>query len=1165
MSVRLRRLGLATFLAVAATAAPASAASTRGYVVVLKDKPLASYAGGVAGRPATSPKATGAKKLSTRSAASREYTSYLDGRQSAVVGRLPGKRPEVLDRYRVALAGFAAILTPAQVRAARKDPAVAHVFKDRFQRAQDDAPASPAAQTALLDGPGGDSAAYLGLPAGLWSQAGTPGPDHAGEGVVVGVIDTGITPEHPSFADTPGGAGGPYLGLPFPPAPSTYTGYCGDPTDPDGLGFAKDPSFTCNNKLVGAEYFAKAATTFGTLNQDEKLSPRDTEGHGSHTASTAVGNFGVNPIIKGNDLAVNRISGVAPAAQLSVYKALWTDDNGDNGGYTSDLVAAIDAAVADGVDVISYSIGSSGTSILTADSLAFLNAADAGVFVSVSASNDGPDPGTIGDPAGVPWVTSAAAGSNGRTFAATLDIDGEQFTGASAGSGVTSPVGVVDAADIPAAGRTSEESELCLNGSLSAAAAGKIVLCKRGAPVRLQTSGEVARVGGVGEILYNQTQGNDLAGYPFIVPTIAVELDDGEAIKEIIADGAGGGVSATITAGASAANTPKKLAAFSSRGPSTASPDIAKPDVEAPGVDILGANTPIPIPGSAIAGTLFQVISGTSMAAPHVSGAGALLRQLHPAWTPAEIKSALMTTASSGVVTETGDPATPFDTGSGEIDPNKATNVGLVVDTTTADYVDYLNGPDGLDAGGDVPAVDLNLPSIAKASVLNSVTTARRFSSTLNGPKTYTVTASVPGFTVQLGGDVAGGQLTVPGGRSRTVALKATLNGAPYDEYAFGQMTLTPVGGGQALHLPISLKPVKLAAPDFVDVETDTPSGTAPLSVQTGFAGPLFGYATGLAAPNVRVGEKVSTDQTVSQNTPNAGNVHYDITVPEGADLLRAEITNSVPDDSDLDLYLYYDANGDGTFDDPDELYDLSATGASNEALLEFAPDPGKYRLVVNGFGTANPSTYDFTTWLVADKSPNDLADEPSVAITDPVTATLGGTVEPQLSYRGLNAAGSYVGVVRYSQAAGKPSGDSLLDASVVTVTKTKDEPVPTPTSTPTATPTTAPTATPTASPTASPTVTPTPRFTASFSKVHLLRKRTVRLTAKLSASAKLSARVTRKGKVRGKSRSVSVKKGTHTVRLRLNRKLRKGTYRMTIRAVGGGRLVTKTYKLKVK
>ena len=444
-----------------------------------------------------------------------------------------------------------------------------------------------------------------------------PGPDHAGEGVVVGVIDTGITPEHPSFADEPGGA------RPVPrsslPARAEHVHRHAAPTRPTAS--RPIPDFACNDKLIGAEYFDTCLHDFRHPQRRRVRSPRDTEGHGTHTASTAVGNFGVDPDIGGNDLGVNRISGIAPAAQLAVYKALWTDDNGDNGGYTSDLVDAIEAATADGVDVISYSIGSSGTSVLTADSLAFLGASDAGVFVSVSAGNDGPEPGTVGDPAGVPWVTGVAAGTNNRTFTATLTVDGQQFTGASAGTGVTSPVAVVDAADIPADGFTSEESELCLNDSLSDEAAGRIVLCKRGGPNRLETAGEVDRVGGVGEILYNQAQGNDLAAYPFILPTIAVELDDGEAIKAIIADGP---VEATISAGAAGTRTPKQLAAFSSRGPSTASPDIAKPDLEAPGVDILGANTPIPI-GPYLQGSLFQVISGTSMAAPHVSGAGALL------------------------------------------------------------------------------------------------------------------------------------------------------------------------------------------------------------------------------------------------------------------------------------------------------------------------------------------------------------------------------------------------------------------------------------------------------------------------------------------------------------------------------------------------------------
>jgi subtilisin family serine protease len=1076
-------------LACLVAASPASAAANDHYVVMLKAAPLASYRGEVRGFGATNPGVAGTRKVDARSGAGRAYAGYLTRRQNAVLDRLPGKRPSAIYSYRTAFAGFAAKLTRAQAIAARKDPSVARVFRDELRQATAVNTGNPNQVDAALDGAGGDSAAYLGLPHGLWDTVG--GPDQAGDGVVVGVIDTGISPEHPSFADDP--TGGLYEGTPFAAPPASFTGACVVGTD---------ITFQCNDKLVGARFFDEAFTDVAPLAADEIESPRDTAGHGSHTASSAAGNFGVDPVVGANNLGVNLISGLAPRARVAAYKVLWTGD-GVTGGFTSDLVAGIDAAVADGVDVINYSIGSSGTTLVGPDAFAFLSASDAGVFVAVSASNDGPDPGTIGDPAGVPWVASAAASSTARTFTATATITPTagavlNITGASAGAGhAAAPL--IDAAAAGKAGVAVADAELCLQDTLDPAkVTGKVVLCKRGAPSRIGASYEVAQAGGVGEILFNATQGDDLAAYPFHVPTIAVDADDGAAIKAAL----DAGTTAALGAGTASAHPAKVLAAFSSRGPSTATPDIAKPDLSAPGVDILGATSPVLTSEEGPTGLSFMVISGTSMASPHVAGAAALLKQRHATWSPAEIKSALMVTADPTVLKEDGvTAATAFDQGSGEIDPTAADDPGLILDATTDDYVSYLGTQDPTTVNGAVPElqpVDLNLPSIASSAVLNSISTVRTVKSTLAGPTNWAAAVSVPGFTTAVTGPgVSGGAFSLTGvGTTKALTITATRTSAPFDEYAYGALTLS-AAGGRVLRIPISLRPVRIKTPDTVALSTDKPAGTSPLSVKTGFAGSLFGFGYGLAAPGAHPAQTVGTGD-LDFGTANAANRFYEVTVPAGAQLLAGRITSAAPAASDLDLFLFRDANNDGAFT-ADEFYDQSATGAANEALTEFAPDPGKYRFVVNGFGTGNPSTFDMTTWTLADAKPDDASDKPGITVTgDPFSATLGGTVAPTLDYSGVDKKGLYLGVATYAATSTAAFGTAdALGQSLIELTKTKDEVVATPTPSPSP------------SPTPSPTVTPTPKSAPVISISRTGKKARARFRVTCSTECKVTGRLT--------------------------------------------------------
>ena len=313
------------------------------------------------------------------------------------------------------------------------------------------------------------------------------------------------------------------------------------------------------------------------------------------------------------------------------------------------------------------------------------------MFSSVSNGNAGPGVGTGGSPASVPWVTAVGASSQDRTFANTVTLgNGATYSGASVTNALAATK-LVDAADAGA--------ELCIVGELDPeVVAGNVVLCKRGVNARVEKSEAVDEAGGVGMVLYNAVSPQEIVTDNHFVPSTHLVFEDGLEVKEYIAS-AGEAATAALSAGTFTPQEAPDMAAFSSRGPNGAAPDLIKPDVTAPGVVILAGNSPTPFLGAP--DQLFQAISGTSMSSPHTAGAGALLRQAHPTWTPAQIKSALMTTAYQEVNKEDGEtPADPFDMGAGHIDPTPANDPGLTYNTDFSDYLTFLCGAGALNPNG---------------------------------------------------------------------------------------------------------------------------------------------------------------------------------------------------------------------------------------------------------------------------------------------------------------------------------------------------------------------------------------------------------------------------------------------------------------------------------
>lgn len=398
---------------------------------------------------------------------------------------------------------------------------------------------------------------------------------------------------------------------------------------------------------------------------------------------------------------------MAPKARLAAYKVCW-----NAGCYDSDILAAFDAAVADGVDVISLSVG--GVVVpyyLDAIAIGAFGAADAGIFVSASAGNGGPGGLTVTNVA--PWVTTVGAGTIDRDFPADVKLgNGETIRGASVYSGPGLSPGrmyplVYGGNAQGGAGGAGDgySSSLCLEGSLDPNfVKGKIVLCDRGINSRAAKGDVVKKAGGVGMILANGVfDGEGLVADCHVLPATAVGASGGDDIRKYIsADSKSLPVATIIFKGTRVGVRPAPVvASFSARGPNPETPEILKPDLIAPGLNILAA-WPDRVGPSGIPSdkrrTEFNILSGTSMACPHVSGLAALLKASHPDWSPAAIRSALMTTAytvdkrggETMLDESTGNVSTVLDFGSGHVHPEKAMDPGLVYDLLSHDYVDFL-------------------------------------------------------------------------------------------------------------------------------------------------------------------------------------------------------------------------------------------------------------------------------------------------------------------------------------------------------------------------------------------------------------------------------------------------------------------------------------------
>ena len=613
-------------------------------VIKITDAPLATYDGSIPGLATTSPAVTGVA-LDVTSPDSLAYLAYLNGKIDQFVASLQRDIPaaKVTNRFDVVLGGVAVELPRLLADRLTSVAGVRDVLAD--QAVKIDTFRSPA---------------FIGATT-AWSRGG--GQEKAGEHIIVGVIDTGIWPENASFAD-PDPSGQAF------PAPRPR----GDGTAwPCEFSGGTNPGADqLQQQLISAQRFLNTYDAVVGLKPYEYTSARDDGGHGSHTASTAAGNAGVPVSLLGNNLGT--ISGIAPRAHIVMYKAL-----GEQGGFSSDLAAAVQQSITDGMDVLNYSISGGENPYGDVVEQAFLDAYNAGIFVAASAGNSGPTPDSVAHRS--PWITTVAASNTDRSFLSTASLtssDGSTLTitGASLTKGISSPASVV----------VNSADPLCLNPASAGSFSGKIVVCQRGVNARVAKSANVAAGGAVGMFLFNTVaQGTNTDMHS--IPTIHFEGGAGSAGAQLTAFlAAHPGVTATFTDGAPAAVQGDVMAGFSSRGGNGQTLGVSKPDITGPGVNILAAYTANEY---GVSTPIYNFLSGTSMSSPHLASSGALIKWLHPNWTPGQIKSALMTTATvANLVKEDGvSPTNAYDTGSGRVDLAKAWNPGITFDETGANYL----------------------------------------------------------------------------------------------------------------------------------------------------------------------------------------------------------------------------------------------------------------------------------------------------------------------------------------------------------------------------------------------------------------------------------------------------------------------------------------------
>jgi len=946
------------------------------YIVRLIDSSTASYSGGVKGLDAVNKTAQKSKlnneTFNAKSKVAVDYNAYLDRKQDSFVSKAKvvlGANVQKLQSFKYGINGILTKLTFNQAQKLSSMPEVAFIEQDTITPLNTDT------------GPG-----LIGA-GGVWDGT-AAGSEYLGEGVIIGILDTGVNTDHRSFAAT----GDDGFTVANPMGDDVYLGDC-----------VSDATL-CNSKLIGVYSYSTLTDAYADAifaGDTRPANGEDYNGHGSHTASTSGGNvlddvpFVVSDFLAGTvgdgietSYIYPRMSGVAPHANIVSFQVCLPGNNGDtySGCLGSATLASIDDAIAEGVDVLNYSIG--GTTPFSpwtsSIEIAFLSAQAAGIYVAVSAGNSGP--GAYTTTKAAPWYTSVAATQHGLRNVVGDGISIGTFTGGDTavpadivGAGLNGDFtgDIVWAGDFTNSNDPDGDPAQCLQpfpaGTFLAT---QIVLCDRGAIARVSKAANAASGGAGGFVLANLQGGADsLPGDFYAVPGIHISADDGDMVKTWIASGTGHVATISDASLVRGTNVADEMAGFSSRGPNEFA-QLVTPQVAAPGVSIYAAYSDEQ-PFNDVTGPApsdFISISGTSMASPHVAGSAALLKQAQPTWNPDQIRSALMMTATTAVTKNddgTGSvDADLWDIGAGRIQVDLALNSGLVMSESQANY---LAADPAL--GGDTRT--LNVPSLANFACGGVCTWTRTFTAVVDG--TYTIATSSEALTA------APASIEAVAGTDYSVVFSFDVSTTSTGVEQIEQVDITSPSSPD-LHLPVYIKVNNGAVPSSVDIKAGRDSGSYFVSgVQSIATDNLVVTFNGLFDPNasgVVLNETfdIAVDPTNGVYNDDLTQVYvleFDVSPSSAA--LNVSILNSTSTDNDL--FVEWDPDLDGNW----KIVDQAATGAADESLSVAAPPAGRYRAIVQNWASTSglaTDTGDLTVEVVPITDPL-----PGMTIEAPTTA----------------------------------------------------------------------------------------------------------------------------------------------------------------------------------